>query len=137
MPGKKGGSGSLQWSGFPVLRVLLLYLLVELLLPVILGSLSFPGPKTSVPCLWLEPRHGPEELTVGPQGPELLRPNSTPTKPKRKAKAGLGCEAEAEPELEMEPDYRARPATPRPANGSRSDAWKRPWQRLWQRPASV
>ena len=54
MPRKMEGSGFLLCSEFPVLRVLLLYLLVELFLPVILCSLNpkkvvqvlrFRGPK--------------------------------------------------------------------------------------------
>ena len=42
---EKGGSGFLHSPGFPVLRVLLLYLLVELFLPVILCFQSSPGPE--------------------------------------------------------------------------------------------
>ena len=99
MWGKKGGSGLLLRLEFPVLRVLLLYLLVEMFLPVNVCSLSskalqiprFRGPALLfLLCLWLEILSlgmAPEEASAGPHGPELLRPKLIPSKPKCKAKA--------------------------------------------------
>ena len=78
--GKKGGSGLRLRPGFPVLRVLLLYLLH-----------LYQGPSTSIPPLFAardsQPRHGPEEPIAGPYGPELPRPKLIPSKPKCKAKS--------------------------------------------------
>ena len=133
MTGKKGASGLLQCvrvssaQGFAALFAGRVVPSSDSLLPEFQTppNPEVPKAKTSVPPL---PRHGPEVLAVGPQDFEVPRSILIPTKPK--------CKVKAKPKVKVELDFRVRPVSLRPANGSRSDGWKRPWQRPWQRPAS-